>query len=419
MKNLDVVKEVPLAEIRDIGWPTEAKKVEKFRELIRKGTTLIPRLALIWHNDDMTWHYEIIDGLHRYEALKLEHQETTLCQIEEYRHNEYPDVRLHRIQACNGQVDEVLNARVTLDLRDWFITDMIHIVKGDTGILEPYYGEDGAIHEKQRQVPLPDDPLQALDAIDDHCFCISSISHRKPQNWIAKVDDWFTQRAKQLGISSRELRDRIGVAELIQDGFKKDTPTRTARLLHEIRDNDLRQLIHRRLLKEVKVSRTPTNLEYALDWLGCGPGTDTTPTCRRRSKSDMISMLQHNTLIQLFNQYVEAQRTYMESKSPKSPAQKPTPPKSEETFNPFFDGTPANVIQYTQRTLPMPPVMPNAETEGQHDYETFHSIVVTLQTEVERLTELHGDKWRQWEKVQEDMQWLRDMSDGEYKVING
>jgi hypothetical protein len=408
VKRLDV----QLSEIRDLGWSTEKKRVESFRSSLRGGQVFTIRVALIYHKDGETWHYEIIDGLHRYEATKLEGRETIWCEITEYQEDEYETVRLMRIQACHGHIDGVLNERVIRDLREWFIKDIAGIIKGDNAeLLEPFYGEDGTLHAKKCQSPLAyDNPQQALLDIDDHIFSLTLL-HKSAQKWAGKVQVRLNEVAVRLGKSSDELYAVIGISNLTRNGVTGKVTSRTASLIHGVRDDDLRQLIERRRASEKSLS--DTKLEYALDWLGCGPNVDTTSICRRHPKSEMVAAIQKNTLSQLFNQYVEAQRAQQEAMKPKPVA---PPKKEEEPFNPFFDGTPASILQYPARVIPP---TPNRIAPVTQDSMNFHNLVLALQVEIKRLAATHGDSWRTWPVIQGDLQVLRAIVDdeGEAKVI--
>src|SRR5579871_443682 len=94
------VEAVQLEEIRDLDWPTDRELVASFRKTLQHGGQFaLIQVNRLWQ-EDATWHYEVIDGFHRYEAAKAEHQEALLCQVLEVDER---TARYARIQACLGK----------------------------------------------------------------------------------------------------------------------------------------------------------------------------------------------------------------------------------------------------------------------------------------------------------------------------
>jgi hypothetical protein len=217
------IETVSLAEIHDLAWPTDAGLVLAFRKTLQRGDQFSPiQLNRLWQKD-ATWHYEVVDGFHRYEAAKAEHLELLLCQVVELDDRA---ARYARIQACSGKPSAVTGQRALLELQQAFVYDMHALIGDPAALYEPVLGEDGQVQARQRASPLPEDPYQALQALTDHLLTTRSAYPayevrlpgrrfllRTPfgrrTGWEQALNEWIAEMGERFGYDTAWLLDML------------------------------------------------------------------------------------------------------------------------------------------------------------------------------------------------------------------
>ncbi|HEU5379102.1 MAG TPA: ParB N-terminal domain-containing protein [Ktedonobacteraceae bacterium] len=230
---------VPLEEIHDLHWPTDRHLVESFRKTLQHGGHFAPmHLNRIWQPES-AWRYEVIDGFHRYEAAKAEGVPALLCQVVEINAQE---ARYARIQACVGKPSEVTRERALRELRLAFINDMRSVIGNPAVLYEPLLGEDGRVQARPRALPLPEEPLAALEALTDHLLATQQAAFPAPRpsgpqrgprtlfgqrtGWEQQLTDWLADLGERFGYDATWLLQELHLHVLQEQGLGQGWSTR-------------------------------------------------------------------------------------------------------------------------------------------------------------------------------------------------
>ncbi|HEY7127248.1 MAG TPA: ParB/RepB/Spo0J family partition protein [Ktedonobacterales bacterium] len=222
---------VPLEEIHELGWPTDRHLVLSFRRTLQQGGHFAPmQLNRVWQ-PEAPWRYEIIDGFHRFEAAKAEGVIELLCQVVEIGLRE---ARYARIQACVGKPAEITRARALQELRLAYIADMRALIGNPLTLMEPVLGEDGQVHARPRAMPLPTEPLAALEAFTDHLIVTqgdplpalvtsdqqSTITFDGLQaGWERTIAAWMAELGQRFGYDADWLLQELHIHSLQAQGL--------------------------------------------------------------------------------------------------------------------------------------------------------------------------------------------------------
>ncbi|HEY7348330.1 MAG TPA: ParB/RepB/Spo0J family partition protein [Ktedonobacterales bacterium] len=230
---------VPLEEIHDLRWPTDRHLVQSFRKTLQHSGHFAPmHLNRVWQ-PEVSWRYEVIDGFHRYEAAKAEGVASLLCQVVEI---EAQQARYARIQACVGKPAEVTRERALRELRLAFISDMRGVIGSPALLYEPILSEEGQVQARLRALPLPEEPLAALEALTDHLlatqqdvlpsFLPSGVQGggRTPfgqrTGWEQHLTDWLADLGERFGYDSSWLLQELHLHVLQEQGLGQGWATR-------------------------------------------------------------------------------------------------------------------------------------------------------------------------------------------------
>ena len=294
---------VDLTAIRqDTTWPVDPDLVASFRASIRRGEPPLLDLSLNrLRLADGASGLEIIDGMHRLEALRLEGVTTHSAKVREYSPQ---DALYARIATSIGKPNELFRLRAERALREGFVQDVAAQLDGAT-VYQRGVADDGTPRPTPRREPLPADPLLALGTI---LWVHFAAKPEVTEDWERYVVTWLEDIAKRLGKTPAWLRDEVlHITALLGEdlpGKPGKTAAERARLLLAIPDDGIMRLALARLKAEPKL--TTTDLRFALDILGCGPDVGRHHWLKPRSLPEMRSMLAHATLSQLARDYSHA-----------------------------------------------------------------------------------------------------------------
>lgn len=294
---------VDLAAIhQDTTWPVDPDLVSSFRASIRRGEPPLLDLSLNrLRLADGATDLEIIDGMHRLEALRLEGITTHSAKVREYSPQ---DAFYARIATSIGKPNELFRLRAERALREGFVQDVAAHLAGAT-VYQHGVAEDGTPRPTPRHEPLPADPLLALGTI---LWVHFAAKPEVTEDWERYVLTWLDDITGRLGKTPAWLRDEVlHITALLGEDLpgKPGKPSaERARLLLAIPDDGIMRLALARLKAEPKLATT--NLRFALDILGCGPDIGRHSWLKPRSLPEMRSMLAHATLSQLARDYSHA-----------------------------------------------------------------------------------------------------------------
>jgi hypothetical protein len=440
---------VPLAEIHDLGWPTDRHLVQSFRTTLQRGGHFAPmQLNRVWQ-PDVPWRYEIIDGFHRYEAAKAEGVPELLCQVVELGIQE---ARYDRIQACVGKPAELTRARALQELRLAFILDMHSLIGSPTLLYEPILGEDGRIHARPRTTQLPTEPLEALEVFTDHLratdaeqvFLLGSSAPGQASStrmdlragWEPALLEWLTELGRRFGYDAAWLLQELHMHLLQQQGFGQDwTPRQReafqrqggyafhALWLWNIPDVELRVLFRR------QIQTDPGKGEWlwkSVQLLGLTAAPQAEQPLQTLPKSVLQKMLTRypspRDLYQAIRNHLEGPTP--DALPPSAPVRATLPPpaalpaktapsvastKDTPTSAIFAVASPSFVVPQTQPKEQIVPV--RVEDQPKPDpvrsYEPVHQACITLLHALQELTRQYGKAWLHWEHAQEDVTQLR------------
>jgi hypothetical protein len=299
---------VDLAAIRqDATWPVDPDLVSSFRASIRRGEPPLLDLSLNRVRlADGASSLDIIDGMHRLEALRLEalRLEDVPTHSAKVRVYSPQDAFYARIATSLGKPNELFRQRVERALREGFVQDVATHLEGAT-LYQRGVAQDGAPRPTPRREPLPADPLLALGTI---LWVHFAAKPEVTEDWERYVLTWLEDMAQRLGKTPAWLRDEVlHITALLGENLpgKPGKPTaERARLLLAIPDDGIMRLALARLKAEPKL--TTTDLRFALDTLGCGPDVVRHRWLTPRSLPEMRRMLAHATLSQLARDYTHA-----------------------------------------------------------------------------------------------------------------
>ena len=251
-----------------------------------------------FRSDDGTVVLEIIDGMHRLEALRLEGVTSHSAKVREYSRQ---DAFYARIATSLGKPNELFRQRAERALREGFIRDVAAHLEGAT-VYQRGMDEQGTPQLISRREPLPADPLLALGTI---LWVHFTAKPEVTEAWERFVLAWLDDIAGRLGKTPAWLRDEVLDITALLGGEIPGKPTaERARLLLAIPDEGILRLVLARLKGEPQVSAT--DLRFALDILGCGPDMERHSWLKRRGLPEMRGMLAHATLSQLARDYTDA-----------------------------------------------------------------------------------------------------------------
>ncbi len=216
---------VALDEIQDLDWPTDSRKVQEFQQMIRSdGPPPAIRVNRVWHAD-ATWHYEIIDGLHRYAAAKAEGLTDVVCEVMEWSQEK---AFTERAKATLDKPAAITRARAVKAIGERFVGEMLDELR-HVSLLEPIITDDGTISSREYQAPLPSDQKDLLLVITNHFLAREIVAGRSLEEifvfqrhglgkgsvevklaiWEQKVDTWITEKSACFGIAKEELRSTM------------------------------------------------------------------------------------------------------------------------------------------------------------------------------------------------------------------
>ena len=311
---------VDLATIRqDPSWPVDPVLVTSFRASISRGEPPIMDLSLNrFQQSDGTVGLEIIDGMHRLEALRLEGVTSHSAKVREYSRQ---DAFYARIATSIGKPNELFRQRAERALREGFIRDVVAHLEGAT-VYQHGVDGDGKPQPMPRHEPLPTDPLLALGTI---LWVHFAAKPEVTEDWERFVLAWLDDIAGRLGKTPAWLRDEVlDITALIGEDLPGKPTAERARLLLAIPDEGILRLALARLKGEPQLSAT--DLRFALDIVGCGPDMERHSWLKRRGLPEMRGMLAHATLSQLARDYNDAlARAEATSRVVKKPAIAPLP----------------------------------------------------------------------------------------------
>lgn len=441
-----MIEAVHLEELLDLGWPTDRDLVDSFRKTLQQGRPFAPiQVNRVWQ-EDATWHYEIIDGFHRYEAAKAEHVDVLNCQVVEVDER---TARYARIQACMGKPSTVTSQRALLELQRAFVTDMQTLIGNPEVLYEPIVGEDGQVQARRRTVALPEDPYEALQALADHLFATRAAYPKywvrvvgrgqmlrtpfgRRTGWEQALNDWLAEMAERFGYRPSWLLDLLHLqlfddflgprrwyARRGQPLFSEEKEyVEFALRLWQIPDVDLRAWFRRRLETEPQQRYWLAKVQDLLQLNGFPePGqTRTGP-----NKQELLHLLSdvpslYNLAVTLRKRQQETLPAPMEAGSqseemaqqPPLPAEARIPEPSEQrernsaifaVGSPTFVSRPAPPPS-AERNL-VPPV--GAMSDQVLAYQPVHEACVVLMQAITVLSAQYGTAWLHWESAQADL----------------
>jgi hypothetical protein len=195
---------VELAAIRqDASWPVDPALVASFRASIRRGEPPLLDLSLNrLRLADGASGLEIIDGMQRLEALRLEGVTTHSAKVRAYSPQ---DAFYARIATSIGKPNELFRQRAERALREGFVQDVATHLEGAT-LYQRGVAEDGTPRPTPRREPLPADPLLALGTV---LWVHFAAKPEVTEDWERYVLTWLEDIATRLGKTPAWLRDEV------------------------------------------------------------------------------------------------------------------------------------------------------------------------------------------------------------------
>jgi len=442
---------IQLEEIHDLNWPTDGRLVLSFRRTLQQGVDFAPiQVNRLWHAD-ATWHYEIIDGFHRFEAVKAEGLTSLCCQVVELEERQ---ARYARIHACIGKPSQVTNERALQELRRAFVTDLRAALGSPEPLYEPVLGEDGQPHARLRTAPLPEEPLQALEVLVDHLLATTVTGPLPPDpsgkrvvsrtpfgprtGWEALLTEWLADLGKRFGYDATWLLGVLRMQALQEQGFGQHWTARqreafrthggsygiTAIYLWNIPDVDLRARFRRTFQAQPAGGYV---LSMIMIRLGFQNGLQAGKPFRCYPKSVLLTLLDHypnlrdlerylrehpdGLPLNLANPEVPIPSGMIRHLSEMPTARSSDPPSEPEPSSPVFG--------YASRSFlsspPSPenvsasavPLEPKPRRDPATAYQPVHAACQAFLRTVQHLTEEYGKVWLTWEEAQADLAQLR------------
>ena len=285
--------------IQDRSWPIDLSLVASFCASIARGEPPLLDLSLNrLVRPDGSVVLEIIDGMHRLEALRQAGVTEYSAKVREYSTQ---DAFYARIATSIGKPNDLFRQRAEKALREGFIRDLAARLDGAT-LYQRGLTDDGAVIPLPRRQPMPTDPLLALGTI---LWIHFAAKPEVTEDWEEYVLDWLDDIATRLGKTPEWLRDEIlDITALLGEEVPGNRSAERVRLLLAIPDDGILRLVLARLKSESRL--TTTDLRFALDMLGCGPDVGRHTWLKSRGLQEMRGILGHVTLSQLARDYGEA-----------------------------------------------------------------------------------------------------------------
>lgn len=419
------IETVQLEEIHDLEWPTDPALVASFRKTLQQGGHFSPIRLNRPQQPDATWHYEILDGFHRFEASKAEHLQALLCQIEKH---EERDARYERIRACIGKPAEITIQRAQRELKGAFIDDMLTQVGHPNLLNEPILGEDGLVHARRRLALLPTDTLQALEVFTDHLIVTTITSHTHPSlealaarpfgpraGWEKLITAWLEEMGQRWGYNTYWLLDLLHVEALMEAAPGNRIAQRLAQLLWQVPDVDVRHWFRRQLQLQPPVEVVEQVVErmgfyYQVTGGGIREGD------RARKKSEVVALLNHYPSLTELAAHLEARRLREQQEQSNAPRSRDKDHRLL-THEPSAPSAPMpEVFAFASpgfgRGVPLlpPPMTPSPSARSSEEeaaYRPVHETCMAFLSAAETLTAKYGTGWLHWERAQADLAALR------------
>ncbi len=447
MMTTATIEILALEEIHDLGWPTDDLLVASFRRTLQQGVDFAPiQVNRLWL-PDATWRYEVIDGFHRFEAAKAEGLTSLCCQVVEL---EERPARYARIHACIGKPAQVTNERALQELRRAFVEDLRAAVGSPEPLYEPILGEDGKVHARPRTVPLPEEPLQALEAFADHLLATTVTDPLPPDSsgqrggsrtpfgprtgWEALLTEWLADLGKRFGEDATWLLGVLRMQVLQDQGFGKDWTARqqeafrrygsygrTATILWNIPDVDLRARFRRTFQAQPASVHA---LSMIMVWLGFHEGLQAGKPFRSYPKSVLLTLLDRHPNLRDLERYLSKypRGLPLDLATPEGPIPPdlirhrpelplaPTdPPSEQEPTSPVFGYASRRffasplLAESGSAVPPEPKPLPDPASA----YQPVHVACQAFLHAVQQLTEQYGRDWLTWEEAKTDLAQLR------------
>ncbi|HEY7413758.1 MAG TPA: ParB/RepB/Spo0J family partition protein [Ktedonobacteraceae bacterium] len=444
------VETVQLEEIRDLDWPTDRELVASFRKTLQYGGQFaLIQVNRLWQ-EDATWHYEVIDGFHRYEAAKTEQLESLLCQVIEVDER---TARYARIQACLGKPSAVTGARALLELRHAFVADMQVLIGNPDVLFEPVLGEDGQVQARRRSASLPEDPYQALEVLTDHLlatraaypkYIVRDVWQRsilrtpfgRRTGWEQALNEWMAELGERFGHSAswllnalhmqlfddflgpREWYDRRGQPPFT---YKKEYLEFALRLW-KIPDIDLRAWFRHQLdlhpqdrhwlakvqdllelnsFPEPGQIRTGPNKQEILNLLAQYPSLYSLAVTLRKRQQGAPTETSEHPVQEIATPDQMPQQAPGGGKFSEPPVERESP-----IFAVVSSHFPKGPLP---PAVPLANIVPSSGSISDHAlaYQPVHEACQALLRAIEYLTAQYGRDWLEWESAQEDLAKLR------------
>lgn len=309
-QNIELVELVDVQD--DESWATDKNKVAGFQAVLQQGKRF-PTLLLrrVWH-EDASYHYEIIDGFHRFRALVAEGVKSYPAMIVECddRTADYD-----RIQASLDKPDPILHQRAEQAIRQRFIKDMAAEVTGKT-LYERTLDEDGHVIPMERTEPLPDDPFLVLQVLFEHFA--AQTSKYKPDDpfmwrgeiiqhlstWEQHIGKWMEEISKWLGKSVGWLHQQVDISFWRQHGGVWGDLV--SFVYYAVPDKEIRTLILGRM--KMEGFPRPEPLTEILCYLGVVKITlsGTQYVRVQRTRREIVGLLASHTLEELWKKAQQA-----------------------------------------------------------------------------------------------------------------
>ena len=456
MTTLATMERIVFEEIRDLGWPTDPYLVDSFRRTLQQGVEFAPiQINRLWHAD-ATWHYEIIDGFHRFEAAKAEGRTPLYCQVVELEERQ---ARYARIHACIGKPSQVTNERALQELRRAFVEDLRAALGHPEHLFEPILGEDGQLHARPRTAPLPEEPLQALEALADHLLATTvtgplppdpsgqrlagqRLGSRTPfgprSGWEALLTEWLADLGKRFGHDATWLLGVLRMQVLQEQGFGQHWTARqreafrthggsygvAAVHLWNIPDVDVRARFRRTYQAQPAAGYVLSMIMIRLGFQG---GLQAGKPFRSYPKSVLLNLLDRYPNLRDLERYLREHPRGLpfDLANPEVPIPPemirhlPELPPGQSSESPKEQKSAPSVFGYASRSFfasPPPaendresavPPQPKPMPDPAIAYQPVHAACQAFLHAIQQLTEQYGKVWLTWEEAQTDLAQLR------------
>lgn len=448
------IETVQVEEIRDLDWPTDRGLVASFRKTLQHGGQFAPiQVNRLWQ-EDATWHYEVIDGFHRYEAAKAEQVTALLCQVIEVDER---TARYARIQACLGKPSAVTGERALLELRHAFVADMQALIGNPDVLFEPVLGEDGQVQARRRNATLPEDPYHALEVLTDHLlatraaypkYVVRDVWQRsilrtpfgRRTGWEQALNEWMAELGERFGhdaawllnalhmqlfdefLGPREWYDRRGQPPFT---YQKEY-LQFALRLWRIPDVDLRAWFRRQLDLHARDRHWLAKVQDLLE-LNSFPEPGQVRT--GPNKQEILTLLAQYPSLYSLAVHLRKRLQGPPPEPGEAQTQEGTPPDQQPPQaapsgqlgeSPVERERDSAIFAVVSRSFPARPLPPSASSmnslpslsilpvpDRASAYQPVHEACQALLRAIEHLTAQYGKDWLVWEDAQDDLAALR------------